>query len=295
MSKVYFLPVGEADCFVLALDTPEGQRIVLIDGGGMEDRRLDLPAWLREHGMETVDLMILTHLHEDHLGGLPEVSAQLTVCHAVLPVPPFGISEQQTTDAVTGEKEYRRGDLWQYDRMWEALTAQGTAITTLFPMETAPVFRLGDYTLSCLSPLPGERSRVREGMGDLASLTAAEISARRVAVEPYVNAESAVFLLEKGGEQLILFCADCEASAIDRAMAAHALHPRILKLSHHGRNSNGRISYTAEQVRALAPETIVVTYAPYKSPDQREVWAAIDPRAELLITGDSPDGLALEI
>ena len=292
MSRAYFLPVGEADCFVLALDTPDGQRTVLIDGGGLEDRRIDLPAWLRAHDIHTIDLMILTHLHEDHLGALPDVAEALPVRCAVLPVPPFGITKAQATDAVDGETENRRGDLLAYDRLWHALTAQHTDILTLFPMETAPVFRFGDHTLSCLSPLPGEQSRVRAGIGDVTTLTADEISARRRAAEPFVNTESAVFLLETGEEQLILFCADCDAEAVDRAMTQRPLHPRVLKLSHHGRNNTG-ISDTVKQVRALAPETIVVTYAPRKSPDQRETWAAIDPRAQLLITGDYTDGICL--
>ncbi|MBQ1281870.1 MAG: MBL fold metallo-hydrolase [Oscillospiraceae bacterium] len=294
MSRAYFLPVGEADCFVLALDTPEGQRIVLIDGGGLEDRRIDLPAWLRAHDIHTIDLMILTHLHEDHLGSLPEVAAELTVRRAVLPVLPFGITHAQASDPVAGETENRRDDLWEYDRMWTALEAQGTEIDLLFPMEHPLAFSFGDYALTCLAPLCGEVSRVREGIGDLRGVSAAEASARRKAVEPFVNAESAVFLLKKGEEHLILFCADCAANTIDRANAAHPLHPRILKLSHHGRNNTG-ISYTDEQVRAMAPEVIVVTYAPYKSADQRETWAKIDPRAKLLITGDYADGICLEL
>lgn len=294
MSHAYFPPVGEADCFVLALDTPEGMRTVLIDGGGREDRRIDLPAWLRTHGLEIIDLMILTHLHEDHLGSLPEVAAELTVRRAVLPVPPFGITHAQASDPVAGETENRRDDLWQYDRMWTALEAQGTEINLLFPMAHPLAFSFGDYALTCLAPLCGEVSRVREGIGDLRGVSAAEAGARRKAVEPFVNAESAVFLLTHGEEQLILFCADCAADTIDRAMAASPLHPRILKLSHHGRNNTG-ISYTDEQVRAMAPETIVVTYAPYKSTDQRETWAKIDPRAQLLITGDEPDGLVFDL
>lgn len=295
MSRVYFLPVGEADCFVLALDTPEGTHTVLIDGGGREDRRIDLPVWLRAHGLETIDLMILTHLHEDHLGLLPEVASELTVRRAVLPVLPFGITHAQASDPVAGETENRRDDLWQYDQMWSALQAQGTAIDLLFPMAHPLTFSFGDYALTCLAPLCGEVSHVREGIGDLRGVSAAEISARRKAVEPFVNAESAVFLLTRGEEQLILFCADCDAAVIDRTMVQRPLHPHVLKLSHHGRNSDGRVYFTDEQVRAMAPETIVVTYAPFKSPDRHEEWAAIDPRAKLVVTCDSPDGYVLEI
>ena len=295
MSKVYFLPVGEADCFVLTLDTPEGQRNVLLDGGSLKDRRIDLADWLHGHDIHTIDLMILTHLHEDHQGALPEVAATFPVRRAVVPVPPFGISEKQVLAEVDGELKDRRRDLWEYDQMYHALEAQGTVLSTFYPMDELPVFRFGDYTLSCLFPLPGARSQVRDGLGDLTGLPANEINVRRKAVEKRINEESAVFLLERVQEQLVLFSGDCQACSIDEAMARRPMHPRVVKLSHHGRNSETHTYYTPAQIRTLAPETVVVTYAPFKSPDRHEEWAAIDPRARLVVTCDDPDGYILEI
>ena len=34
MSELHILDVGRADCTVLLLDTPDGSRCVVIDGGG---------------------------------------------------------------------------------------------------------------------------------------------------------------------------------------------------------------------------------------------------------------------
>ena len=34
MSELHILDVGRADCAVLLLDTPQGQRTVVVDGGG---------------------------------------------------------------------------------------------------------------------------------------------------------------------------------------------------------------------------------------------------------------------
>ena len=34
MSELYILDVGRADCTVLLLDTPQGRRTVVVDGGG---------------------------------------------------------------------------------------------------------------------------------------------------------------------------------------------------------------------------------------------------------------------
>ncbi len=67
--EVNFLDIGQGDSILIK--TPFGQNI-LIDGGpdNLIIRRLaeNLPFWER-----TIDLMILTHPHDDHVGGLIEV------------------------------------------------------------------------------------------------------------------------------------------------------------------------------------------------------------------------------
>lgn len=70
MSELYILNVGRADCTVLLLDTPQGRRTVVVDGGGKyhEDRK-PLLEFLVQRNITVIDLLILTHLHQDHFGG----------------------------------------------------------------------------------------------------------------------------------------------------------------------------------------------------------------------------------
>jgi len=67
---VHFIDVGQADCALLLCD---GQSM-LIDGGNVEDSDL-VVAYLREQGISTLDYVVNTHAHEDHVGGLPAVLA----------------------------------------------------------------------------------------------------------------------------------------------------------------------------------------------------------------------------
>jgi competence protein ComEC len=67
--RVDFIAVGQGDA---ALITSPAGKTVLIDGGPHEASDA-LVAFLRGRGPEPLDLVLLTHRHEDHLGGLPAV------------------------------------------------------------------------------------------------------------------------------------------------------------------------------------------------------------------------------
>lgn len=67
--KVHFLDVGQADCIFIQL--PDS-KTVLIDGGNREDWTF-INKYLQNQKIKTIDLLIATHPHEDHIGSLPNV------------------------------------------------------------------------------------------------------------------------------------------------------------------------------------------------------------------------------
>lgn len=74
-----FLDVGQGDC--LHIRTPGGKNI-LIDGGGNSNynvgKKILLP-YLLKNGVSSLDLAIVTHLHDDHYLGLTQLSDYLKV------------------------------------------------------------------------------------------------------------------------------------------------------------------------------------------------------------------------
>ncbi len=67
---VRFLDVGQADCALLEC----GGKFMLIDGGNVSDSS-KVVSFLEKQGVQELELVICSHAHEDHVGGLPGVLA----------------------------------------------------------------------------------------------------------------------------------------------------------------------------------------------------------------------------
>jgi competence protein ComEC len=80
-AQVTFVDVGQGDCSLI--ETAKGSTI-LIDGGGTRDNRFDMgrrviAPYLWDRGIRSIDLVVLSHPHPDHMNGLLAVLKQFTV------------------------------------------------------------------------------------------------------------------------------------------------------------------------------------------------------------------------
>ena len=78
---VYYLDVGQADAAVLLCDG----EVMMIDGGNAGDSDF-IYAWLEKQGIDKIDVMVCSHSHEDHVGGLSGALNYATVTTAYAPV-----------------------------------------------------------------------------------------------------------------------------------------------------------------------------------------------------------------
>ncbi len=69
VSYVHFIDVGQGDSSLICLPTGEN---ILVDTGPRSSTD-ELCEYLDVQGIDTVDLMVLTHPHEDHVGGASKV------------------------------------------------------------------------------------------------------------------------------------------------------------------------------------------------------------------------------
>ena len=93
--SVTFIDVGQGDCSWLHL--PNGDD-VLVDGGKPEAGPT-VVAYLEEHGVTDIELMVATHGDADHIGGLIDVLASMPVAEAWL--------DSQTCNTATCQEFYQ--------------------------------------------------------------------------------------------------------------------------------------------------------------------------------------------
>jgi beta-lactamase superfamily II metal-dependent hydrolase len=66
---VHFRDVGQGDSELIQFNNKN----VLIDGG-VQDMRPRIESYVRDHGVSSLDLVVATHPHDDHIGGLIIIS-----------------------------------------------------------------------------------------------------------------------------------------------------------------------------------------------------------------------------
>ena len=78
--KVHYIDVGQADSILVQ----QGAQNMLIDAGNNEDDKL-VVAYLKKQGVSKIDVLIGTHLDEDHIGGLDTIIKTFNIGKIYIP------------------------------------------------------------------------------------------------------------------------------------------------------------------------------------------------------------------
>jgi competence protein ComEC len=121
---VEFLDVGQGDSILITLATGE---VMLIDTG---TDSADVLSMLQKRGVEKIDVMILTHMHEDHIGGADEIINEIDT--DILYMPQIGYNSQA------------------YQNLENAVNQSDIKVKYTF---AGDYFVLGNATVEILSPM----------------------------------------------------------------------------------------------------------------------------------------------
>ena len=252
MSELHILDAGRADCTVLLLDTPQGRQTVVVDGGGKYyGARRPLLEFLTQRNISDIDLLILTHLHQDHFGGFVHLVDQVQVRRAVAPCRDLQFADR--VYPVFGDQEFYR----EYHTFFQYLIRSGTEL--IRSKECAGrTFTFGDFALDCLYPM---RDSTQRSVTYAEALCAPDLTEEAMAWNleaptQTCNEDSSIWLLRKGGADLALLAGDSTDETMRAALCGRTVQPRLQKLSHHGICAR----YFSEYVQKIVePEILVVS------------------------------------
>lgn len=121
---VHFIDVGQADSILV-----QGPSVnILIDAGNNEDGN-QVISYLKHARVQKLDYVIGTHPHEDHIGGMDQVTHSFTIGTIIMP------KTTHTTHA--------------YNDVLDAIAAKGLKIQTAVP---GTVYQSGDVWMTILAP-----------------------------------------------------------------------------------------------------------------------------------------------
>ena len=97
--RVYFIDVGQADCALIT----EGTHAMLIDGGNTADAP-EIIQYLERLKISHLDIVVATHAHEDHIGGLSKIIDTFSTGTVYTPVKDYDSACFRTFISSAGEK-----------------------------------------------------------------------------------------------------------------------------------------------------------------------------------------------
>ncbi len=135
-ATVHYIDVGQGDATLIQLPTGEN---VLIDAGTNESETA-LLAYLDNAGVRSLDYVIFTHPHEDHIGGADKILLAYDIRHVILST---AVTESST-----------------YDRMLDSISQSNASVFKAYVGDT---YKIGENAaLTILGPVFSEPENLND-------------------------------------------------------------------------------------------------------------------------------------
>jgi competence protein ComEC len=256
--RVELIDVGQGDATLIV--APDGYS-VLIDAGA-EGHEAAIRERLAAYGIETLDLVVMTHHDADHIGGFPALIVG--------------------ADGIAGSADDLRVNAWWHDGALEDCATQTCAALRqlarprLVPQLSTSIVRPGGFSLRVVA---------------IAGSTEAAPASPAALTDP--NARSLVLLISLNGHRGLVL-GDLTGGGLGSADIETPLAASLggavawVRVGHHG----SRTSSNRNLVAATAPRLVLISAGSdnaYCHPAQEIIdrWAAV---AQVLVTGTGQSG-----
>ncbi len=261
---ITFINVGYGESILITCadqDQEDGRFVMLIDGGSNMDSeytgesgRIRAIDFLRKKNIRHIDLLVFSHIHEDHTSGLVPIINEIPVKKywtSIMPDPAF-FGRQIDAAGLSETNRKALASINAYSMLMAKL--QGQDITRLHGVRPE-YFRHGDLTIDILGPDERYRNMVESFVNFCFTAKSAEALSEAITeTTESMNQASLILRLHYKG-RTVLLCGDSPAGGFSHIYDAdpQLLKADVYKIGHHGQKD----SVTEALVRAVDPAYIV--------------------------------------
>ncbi len=257
MVCIDFMNVGYGDSILIRERQGAGEFRMLVDCGGPGARggkgcRITPAEYLRKANIDSLDVLLITHLHLDHTDGLMDVLRQTDVGELwAAYVPELPGRQAQAPKGCSAGAEELVYSVNGYSRALKYASDNGVLVRRIGA--DIPAFKPGKGELAIeLLTGPPDFYIWQANVLDKALCGGLDRDDME-RLDLTVNDHSLILLLDSMGKRIIL-PGDCVASVLERYVEGPC---DVLKLPHHGRDN----SVTETLMRELRPQYTVVSVA----------------------------------
>lgn len=286
--EISFINVGYGESILIEYGNgarePENKFVMLIDGGSAQDaeyegfpQRIRTIDYLKKKGIGRIDILVISHIHDDHVCGLTEVVKQLEIgelwCNCLLPGEFLGRRLHNPFDPEESLWKFLNS-LNEYNEILNTLTRKGINIKEIKGIKPGWEIR-ESLKVDILGPSEDIAEKLKEDVSQV-YLVGDPLNTLSVLdrLDKTVNNTSIVLRLEHCGRKILLpgDVYNIYWTGMYKGQMAH-LQADIVKIPHHGQADG----VSEEFINSVKPDFAVIC----ASSDRR--YGSSSPKAVELI------------
>ena len=239
--RVHFVNVGYGEAILIEKE----DFYLLVDGGTHRREEYEAPGtirvaeYLNKLGIPRIDMIILTHIHDDHVGGLPEVIRRFPVTEVLInmksPVPSLDMIENfESVKTGNLSGTLFRNALFKYAEFCDLCSEKGIPIRQI-DVDLGPISPVPGLMLEFLTPDRQLQEEILEAYHALCNETDPEKAETLFYEIDKRGNSTSIAMRIKAANTAVLLSGD-KADSWDAIQKKHgdSLRSEILKLTHHG-------------------------------------------------------------
>lgn len=260
--EITFINVGYGDAIFII---NEGYKILIDGGSGNSDeydgfkKRIRASDYLKQAGINELDLLVITHIHEDHVCGLEEVIQNIPVKKIWMPYPPEVFLSGETLriddDAPRSAKMFTCA-LNALCRILKTAKQKNIPIEELcFQGEDKTITPYPSLKFTVLAPESNSKEFFLQLIQDVYETSDFQAITEKLTLLDSISNEASLFLKLTNNKYSILLAADSCPHCWKHLKDIKTLKADVFKLPHHGQVD----SITEDTLVQIAPKYVITT------------------------------------